>query len=282
MQTPGLDKLAIKLPIYPITLLPLSMQELVNSGYTALHYDTLLFKGAYPRLYDKNLEPHEWYPDYIQTYIERDVRQLKNVHDLAVFHRFVKLCAGRIGQILNLSSLANDCGITHNTAKSWIGLLESSFIILLLRPYYGNFGKQLIKSPKIYFYDLGVACSLLDVTTEQQLKSHYLRGGLFENFIIMELVKAHFNRGLQPQLFFWRDKHGHEIDCLLKKDNKLLPIEIKSGQTITSDFFNGLKYWQELTGLATQQSSLIYGGLQTQKRTQAAVYSWRDFVQQLI
>lgn len=258
-----------------LTLLPLSCRELSQANLLAEDYLNLIFKGGYPRLYQFNLSPEEWYPEYIQTYIERDLRQLKNVHDLATFHRFVKMCAGRVGQLLNLSALANDCGITHNTAKSWISLLESSFIIFLLQPYHENFGKQLTKSPKLYFYDLGVACSLLDIATEQQLQTHYLRGGLFENLIISEIIKSYLNHGQHPQLFFWRDKHGHEIDCLIKKSDKLFALEIKSSQTIANDFFANLKYWQNLSGNPATQSALIYGGNQIQQRSLARVYPWQ-------
>ena len=157
-------------------------------------------------------------------------------------------------------------------------LAGNQFHNFLLRPYHENFGKQLVKSPKLYFYDTGVVCSLLDIQAESQLNTHYLRGGLFENFIIAELAKSYYNRGLQPQLFFWRDKNGHEIDCLLKQADKVFPIEIKSGQTISQDFFANLHYWQSLTGISPKQCSLIYGGEQSQSRNVAEVYSWRDFV----
>jgi uncharacterized protein len=258
-----------------LTLLPFGMQEL-RKFHSVTGYQSLLFNGAYPRIYDKNIEPSVWYADYIRTYIERDIRQLKNVQDLAAFHRFIKLCAGRVGQILNLSALANDCGITHNTAKSWISLLETSFIIFLLKPYHNNFGKQLIKSPKLYFYDTGLACNLLDIETPQQLDSHYLRGSLFENLIIAELIKDKFNQGKQAHLFYWRDKQGHEIDCLIKQADQLYALEIKSGKTIAEDFFAGLYYWHELTNIPLIQSYLVYGGDQSQMRKGIRVLPWYD------
>lgn len=241
-----------------LTLLPLSMHELRVGNTLPDTPELLLYKGSYPRIYAQNFLPQILYPNYIQTYVERDIRQLINVANLSLFQTFVQLCAGRIGQIVNLSSLANDCGISVNTAKSWLSLLEASYIIFLLQPYYKNFNKRLIKSPKLYFYDTGLACSLLGVESEDQVFKHYLRGSLFESLIISELLKTYYNKGLRPHMYFWRDNIGNEIDCIIEKASDLLPIEIKAGKTIVPDFYKGLEDWKLLTN--TKEAFIVYGG----------------------
>ncbi len=258
-----------------LTLLPLSKEELVAAGYKVNTLEDLLFTGLYPRIFDQHIEPENWYSNYIQTYIERDVRLIKNISDLNTFQRFVKLCAGRIGQILNLSSLGNDCGITHNTAKSWISILEASFVVFLLQPHYKNFSKRLIKQPKIYFYDPGLASSLLGIDNKNQLDTHYLKGGIFETFVLSELYKYRFNLGLRPNIYFWRDNHGNEIDCIIESGDKLIPIEIKAGKTINEDFFKGLRFWHKIASEETQQGFVVYGGDKTQNRKHGQVTSWR-------
>ena len=257
-------------------LLPLSYAELTQAQLPTEPINKLIFQGSYPRVYKFNLNPSEWYPNYIQTYVERDVRDIKNITDLSLFKKFLKLCAGRVGQLLNLSSLANDCGITHNTAQSWISLLEASFVLFLLKPYHEKFGKQLIKSPKLYFYDTGVLCSLLDLDDYNQLDTHYLKGGLFENFILIEIMKQHYNAGHMPTLYFWRDKLGREIDCLIKKGAKLIPIEIKAGQTINGDYFKNIHYWQSLQEHKIP-GIVIYCGDITQQRTDVTVLPWQEY-----
>lgn len=259
-----------------LTLLPLSIEELQKSHNKDTSLENYLFTGFYPRIYDQDLSPSEWYSSYIKTYVERDVRLIKNISDLHLFQKFIKLCAGRIGQILNLSSLANDCGITHNTAKAWISILESSYIVFLLQPHYKNFSKRLIKMPKLYFYDTGVASALLNVTSIQQLKTHYLYGGLFESFAISELMKLRFNKGLSPNCYFWRDRLGHEIDCIIEQGEQLIPIEMKAGKTIVSDYFKGLKYWTTLADMSPEQGYVIYGGSENQQRSHGKVVSWKD------
>lgn len=262
-----------------LTLLPLSMQELVPTEFAIKDIDSAIFTGFYPRIYQAKLDPTDWYPNYIQTYIERDVRQIKNVHDLISFQRFLKLCAGRIGQLLNLSSLANDCGITHNTAKTWISLLETSFIIFLLQPYHNNLGKRLVKSPKLYFHDTGIACSLLNIEKQQQVATHYLRGNLFENLILSELIKTRYNQGKLSNLYFWRDKSGHEIDCISEDVDKEIAIEIKSSKTITTDFFKNINYWNQLTQNTPKDSYIVYGGEKEQKRSVGNVISWKNLTE---
>jgi len=262
-----------------LTLLPLSIAELDQITPQAKPLEQYLFTGCYPRIYDQKLGPTKWYQDYIQTYIERDVRLIKNISDLHIFQKFIKLCAGRIGQILNLSSLANDCGITHNTAKAWLSVLESSYLVFLLQPHYKNFSKRLIKMPKLYFYDTGLACALLNISNMQQLKTHYLYGSLFESFVIAELMKERLNRGLQPNCYFWRDRLGHEIDCIVEEGDQLIPIEIKSSKTIVADYFKGIQYWTGLADMSAEQGYVIYGGTQTQQRTQGHVLSWKNMMQ---
>ena len=241
-----------------LSLLPLSIQELKASKHTSTDYEQLIFQGGYPSLYKYPFNPTDWYPNYIKTYVERDVRQIKNIADLNRFQTFLKLCSGRIGQILNLTSLANDCGISHVTARAWISILESSYLIYLLPPHYQNFSKRLIKMPKLYFYDTGIACSLLGIENKQQLEHHYLRGGLFENLVINELLKYRFNYGQQPNLYFWRDKSGHEVDCIYEMADQLLPIEIKASKSLSRDHFKHLIYYKNLSH--QQQAILCYAG----------------------
>lgn len=241
-----------------LSLLPLSIQELKASNHIVTEYDRLIFQGGYPSLYKTSFKPTDWYPNYIRTYVERDARQIKNITDLNRFQTFLKLCSGRIGQILNLTSLANDCGISHVTARQWISILETSYLVYLLPPHYQNFSKRLIKMPKIYFYDTGLACSLLGIENKKQLENHYLRGGLFENLVISELLKFRLNYGQQPNLYFWRDKSGHEIDCIYETADKLISIEIKSSKSLSNDHFKNLTYFQDLS--FQKQSILCYAG----------------------
>ena len=199
---------------------------------------------------------------------------IKNIPDLGLFQKFVRLCAGRIGQVLNVSSLAMDSGISPNTARSWISLLESSYLVFLLQPHFRNFNKRLIKMPKLYFYDTGLACYLLGIENPDQVQTHYLKGSLFESLIISELVKYRSHRGLEPNCYYWRDKVGHEIDCLLDFGDRLVPVEIKSGETIASGFFDGLNYWNRLSRGEPSQGFLIYAGAKKEVRSQGRVLSW--------
>jgi len=230
--------------------------------------------GAYPRLYDKNIPPTDFYPYYIQTYVERDVRLMKNVGDLSKFIRFIKLCAGRIGQLLNLSSLANICGIAVTTATSWLSLLEASYIVYLLKPDNNNYSKRLVKSPKLYFYDTGLACSLLEIKESSQVATHFLRGGLFENLVINEFVKESLNKGEEPLLNFWRGKTGNEVDLLQTIGNKQYAYEIKSGSTYSQDYFKGISFWANLSGASSEQCRAIYAGDTLLKTSKGEVISW--------
>lgn len=206
--------------------------------------------------------------------MERDVRQFLKVQDLESFQRFVRLCAGRSGQLVNLSSLATDCGITHNTAKAWISVLEASYILFLLRPHHVNFSKRLVKAPKLYFYDAGLLCWLLGIQEPDQLASHPLRGGIFESFVVAELIKARLNQGEPRSLHFWRDSNGNEVDVIAELGPKLLPIEIKSGQTLNRDFFTGLERWKVLAGDRATTPALVYGGTGSLVHRDINVFGW--------
>ena len=219
-------------------------------------------RGSYPPVFDQNIDYDKWYPNYIRTYIERDVRQLKNISDLNVFERFLRLCAGRTGQLLNMSNLAVETGVDSKTAGAWLAVLESSFITFRLYPYYRNFNKRIVKMPKLYFYDTGLACSLLGINKMDQLNMHPLFGSIFENLIICELKKQCSNRAGNENLYFWRDNTGHEIDIILEKSDGLFPVEIKSGKTITNEFFKGLNYWKSLSGI--DKGAVVYAGDQLQ------------------
>lgn len=257
-----------------ISLLPFSLHELQDTKKAPNKIEDLLFKGLYPPIYDRGLEPHIWYNNYVDTYLERDVRQLINVRDLSSFQRFIRMCAARTGQLLNLSNLASDCGITHNTAKAWVSVLEASYIVHLLQPHHKNFNKRLIKSPKLYFYDPGLATWLLNIQSADQLVTHSARGQLFETWAVSELLKYRFNNALSSNLYFWRDSAGHEVDILIDRADKLLPVEIKSGQTVASDFFDGLKKFQKLADNSAGNATLIYGGAQVQNREIINVVPW--------
>ncbi len=236
----------------------------------------VMLRGGYPRIHDQNLDPQQWLAGYFQTYLERDVREVTQVGELETFGRFVRLCAGRAGQLLSLNSLANDCAISRDTARRWLSVLEASFAVFLLRPHFKNFNKRLVKSPKLYFIDTGLLCFLLRIRSAAELHTHSMRGAVFENFTIVELLKNYYNRGRLPDLYFWRDHRGNEIDLIVDCGEKLIPVEIKSGRTVVDDFFRGLRYWQRIAGKPSQ-SALVYGGDTSQVRHGTAVYSWRQW-----
>ncbi len=258
-----------------LNLLPFSLSELKKGKLLPNNDDELMLNGFYPPIYDQGIPASDWCPNYIRTYIEKDVRQIKNVSDLIVFERFVKLLAGRNGQELNMNSFAVECGVDMKTIQSWIGILESSFIIYLLRPHHQNFNKTIVKRPKLYFYDTAIVCSLLGITTTEQLNLHPLRGAIFECMVIGEMLKQRTNLGLPVNLFYWRDKTGHEIDIIIDDAGKLTPVEIKSGKTISTEFFKHLKYWNNLNG--TKKSILLYAGEESQKRSDGVeVKNWKN------
>lgn len=271
-------------------LLPFSMGELENrssikisnigqrlprrTGESAVDFVETLFRGFFPRIHDKGLDPQQWLRGYYQTYVERDVREIVNVGDIEAFGRFIRLCAGRNGQLLNLTSLANDCGITHTTAKRWLSILEASFLVFLLRPHHRNFSKRLIKTPKLYFLDSGLLCYLLRIRSPEDLWIHASRGGIFEGFVITELLKNYLHSGSEPDLYFWRDSAGHEIDLLIEQGSELTPVEIKSGKTVASDFFSGIRYWRKMVGDERAPAALVYAGDRAFRREGVTVYPW--------
>ena len=260
-----------------INLLPFSIEELKKSKLLPKDDDQLMLKGFYPPIYDQEIPPLDWCPNYIRTYIEKDVRQIKNITDLIVFERFIKLLAGRSGQELNNSALAVETGVDVKTIQSWIGILESSFIIYLLKPHFKNFNKTIVKRPKVYFYDTALVCYLLGIRNVSQLKTHPLRGSIFEGMVVTELLKKRTNAGLPINLYYWRDKTGHEIDVIIDNGGKLLPIEIKSGKTLNAEFFKNIDYWSKLSG--AEKSVLLYAGEQNQKRTTGKeILNWRNLV----
>ncbi len=255
-----------------LELLPFSYNEW-NVDAAENDLDSVMFQGLYPPVHDRGLDPLLWYPNYTRTYIERDVRKLTNVQNLAAFQRFVRLCAGRIGNLVNYSDLASDCGITHNTAKSWMAVLQASYLVFLLQPHHKNFNKRIIKTPKLYFYDTGLACWLLSIQSAEQLNSHAMRGHLFESWIISELVKKRFNRGLPANLYFWQDRAKIEVD-VIREDALLHPIEIKSGSTFRTEFLKGLNRWLSLAGDSSGTPCLIYGGTDSFTHKNTRVLPW--------
>ena len=233
-----------------------------------------IFNGFYPRIYDKKLDPRQWYRDYFETYATRDVRSLINVGDLRSFEQFLRLLAGRSGQLLNLSSLGNDSGISHTTAKRWISILETSYLIYVLPPYFKNFRKRIIKSPKIYFLDTGLLCFLLRINNPKEIATHPQRGAIFETLIFSELYKNFSHQGLEPPLYFWRDRGGSEIDFLIDHGTHALPIEAKAGKTISPDFLNTMNSWLDLPGNEQKEGALIYAGDSFSKRQKIQIVPW--------
>jgi uncharacterized protein len=256
--------------------LPFAMDELKSADKLPDALNRLMFYGMYPPLYDRDLAPADWFPAYVNTYIERDVRQLINIRDLSAFQRFIRMCAARTGQLLNLSSLASDCGITHNTAAAWISVLEASYIIFLLRPHFSNFNKRMVKTPKLYFIDTGLAAWLLGIRDQEQLAFHAQRGALFENLVVTEFLKGRFNRGQQADLSFWRDSKGLEVDLVLDDGSSLKPVEIKSGQTVAPDFLTSLRKWCEISGDPNRPAWLIYGGTKRHASGNIAIVPWNE------
>jgi predicted AAA+ superfamily ATPase len=258
-----------------LTLLPLTIEELhAAAEYEKLGLEEILFTGLYPRIYAEKMDIEWWFSNYIATYVERDVRQIIKVGDVNAFRKFLTLCAARTGSLLNYADLARDADISPNTAKAWISILEASYIITLLQPYHENFNKRIVKSPKLYFYDTGLVCALLGIHKAQDLFVHPIRGNLFETLIISELHKLFFNAGKRPPLYFWRDVQGHEIDCLIERSYKeIIPIEIKSGMTMQSDFFKNIVHWQEITG-QNLPPYVIYAGNQKLLKTNGIALPW--------
>lgn len=256
------------------TLLPLTISEIKEIPA----YEKLAIDGFYPRIYDRPIPPGDFYRDYLSTYVERDVRQIKNIGDLSSFQRFLQLAAGRVGQIVNYSSLASDTGISHRTAESWLSVLEASYIIFRLQPYFQNFGKRVIKSPKLYFYDTGLLCYLLGIDTPQGLSVHFATGHIFENMVIADCLKQIFNDRSSDRLYFFRDNNGLEIDLVIDHSGTQKGIEIKSGRTFDSEMLTSLKAWQKLNTHADQTGYLIYNGELEQKIGNNKILNWKSFI----
>lgn len=259
-----------------LKLFPFSQAELLADNQVFEKFDTPIFQGGYPRIYSQQMNPTDFYPSYIQTYIERDVRQLKNIENLNTFTRFLKLCAGRVGHLLNMQSLANDTGISVNTAKSWFSVLEASYIVYTVQPYFRNFNKRLVKTPKMYFWDTGLLCSLLGISQEEQIPFHFMRGELFENHVITELHKHEIHQGKVPQFYFWRDNNDKEIDILWENGAELIPIEIKSGETFSADYFKTISNLSSLLPFSPDKKYVIYGGNASFNTSQGALLSWKN------
>jgi len=261
-----------------VKLMPFSMSELNDANLLSTDFKEVAYKGFYPIIFDHKIPPEDFYPNYVQTYVERDVRQLTQVGDLNVFSTFLKLCAGRVGQLLNMSELANDSGISVNTVKSWLTILESSYIVFRLYPHHKNFNKRLIKMPKLYFYDTGLLNYLLGIRLPSQIQIHFAKGAIFENLIVGEFIKKRFHQGKEPNLYFWRDHKGKEIDLIVEDGSSLIPIEIKSGSTKKGEYFKGMDYWNSLSENNPKKSYVIYGGKENQIRSNGKLLSWKSII----
>ena len=243
-----------------LKLLPFSRLELHNADALQPTIDEQIFYGFYPRIYDKNISPTDYYPNYIRTYVERDVRKIVNITNLNKFVKLLRLCAGSIGQLLNMASLATECGIAAGTVEAWLSVLEASYICYRLEPNYNNYNKRIIKSPKLYFYDTGLACSLLGLTSSSQVETHYLRGGLFENLVINQFIKDAYNKGERPDLTFWRDSQGTEVDLVKTVGTDIYGYEIKSGATFNRSYFANLEKWAKIAGISSDRLAVIFAG----------------------
>lgn len=276
-----------------VYLLPFSLDELLGeSSPDPLKIDTfgkkrkkprftleeIQYQGFYPRIHDRHIEPHDWLSAYYRTYVERDVRDVANIGDLDAFQRFIRLCAGRTGQLLNLSSLGADCGISHTTARHWISILQAGFIIHLLPPHHINFTKRLVKSPKLYFLDTGLLCYLLRIPQPQEILTHAMKGAIFETFVFSEIYKAFAHRGEIPPLYFWRDRTGHEVDFLIDAGNRLIPVEVKAGETVVGSLLEGVRYYQSLGPPVSLKGVLIHGGDSLYQRENHIIRPWYQCV----
>lgn len=262
---------------YIYELLPFTLNELKRTKYFKKDYRINLLKGFYPKIYDENLDHRKWLESYVKTYIEKDLRDITKISDINLFFKFLQLCAGRIGQLINYNSLSNEVGVSSKTIKQWIGILERSYLIFLLQPYHKNFNKRIIKCPKLYFYDTGLASFLVDIFDYKQLDFHFMKGSLFENFIISDIMKSKYNLGYSPKLYFWRDSNGNEIDCLEEQNGKIKAIEIKSSKTFNIDYFKNLIYFKKIALDNLKSSFVIYDGEEKFTTQNINVIPWNDF-----
>jgi predicted AAA+ superfamily ATPase len=258
-------------------LLPLTRSETRRFKRHPKTLDEAMFTGGYPRIPDQKLDPSEWLGAYVRTYVERDVRMISNIGDLATFQRFVQLCASRTSQLLKLSSLAQDAGIAQPTAKAWLSILEATFIVYRLQPYFGNIGKRLVKAPKLHFYDTGLVCWLLGIREPSQLNLHPLRGPIFETWAVGEVIKHRYNRGETAGVYYYRDQHGLEADAVIQDGQRFTVIEAKAGQTATPELVKaGEKVGEVLSKAAKVDRVVVYGGQESQKRSEVAVLAWDE------
>jgi predicted AAA+ superfamily ATPase len=260
-----------------IKLLPLSVGECVGT-VPVDDLDTLLQAGFYPGLHMQHIQPEIFYSNYFETYVERDLRQLSQIDDLMVFEKFVRLLAGRAGSLLNYSSIANDCGVSPPTIKKWVSLLEAGYIAFLMPPFFRNIGKRLIKLPKIYFFDVGLLCFLVGIKTKEHLAAHPLRGNIFENFVVMELLKSRYNLAQRSDLYFYRDQAGNEVDVIIDLGNQLIPVEVKSSRTATPDFLKIMHRFQELFPQEVRRGLVIYDGTEEPAVDTFAFVNWANCV----
>jgi hypothetical protein len=257
-------------------LLPFSIKELTAANLLPQSFTSAVYQGFYPRLYDQGLAADEWMPSYVETYVERDARTIRKILDLSRFQTFLVLCAGRLGQVLNYASLASDVGVDEKTIKSWIGILETTFVAFRLMPYHRNLGKRVVKSPKLYFFDTGLACYLLGIRSPKELLTHYLRGNLFENLIIVDILKSSYAYEGERQFYYWRDSNGHEIDLLTEQAGKIHALEIKSSETMNTSLLKGLRFFEGLTSEPLASSTLVYAGKERQTRRSIGIMPWSD------
>jgi len=258
------------------SLLPFSAQELKKGGWLASSVDETLFRGGYPPVFDQQIQAPWWFDSYITTYVERDVRQITNVGDLILFQRFLTLCAGNVGQLVNANRIGSDCGVNHGTVSSWLSVLEASFVAFRLAPHHRNFRKRIVKTPKLYFWDTGLVIRLLGIQSAGQLATHPLRGSLFENWVIVEFMKRRFHSGRKSNLFFWRNNTGLEVDIIAEQADRLMPVEIKSGGTIATDWVKGIDEWLALSGDAAVDPALVYGGDTLWREGQVSIFPWNQ------
>lgn len=255
-----------------LELYPLCYKEIVSTVKKTTLAD-LIFRGTYPEIYNKNRKSEIWYPSYIKTYVERDVRQIKNIENTSLFIKFLKICAGRIGQQINESSISNDCGIDVRTVRSWLSVLEQSYVIKIIQPYYNNFNKRIIKAPKMYFIDTGLVCSLLSIRNAEELKLSHFYGAFVENYIIMDLIKSNANLKKEQDFYYWRDSNGVEVDLIIDEGNNFLPVEIKSAQTFSNDFSKNLKKIKSYSNNA--KSVIVYDGtMEFETTDEITVCNW--------
>lgn len=258
-------------------LFPFDNQELKSAGLLNDNYLGNLVRGFYPAMYDRNIPSRTFYSNYVQTYVQRDVSELVAIKDIRLFKNFLGLCAARAGQLLNMNALANECGISQPTAKAWLSALENSYIVFTLQPLHENFSKRIVKTPKLYFYDTGLLCFLLKINNPEQIQTHHFKGSLFENMMIAEYVKRMYHKNEAQDIWFWRDAAGHEVDLVVQNGFRLCLTEFKSTQTIMSDLFKGLYYFENLTKSEGLHKTLVYAGDENQQRTNVDVLTWSDF-----